>query len=681
MYDMKPVSMEEAPEQGIDVLLRHASALNIELDDSQLNALGIKVVRDTEEDEQSRSDWMAKYTEVQDIVSLVADEKSFPFDGASNVVYPLLTEACLAFANRSLAAVFDDKVLVSATVNGDDPQGLKQDRADRVAAHLDYQMMNEMSEWRPDTRRLLFMLPAAGCMFRKIWWSAREGRPMSCLVRPEDFIVNNNVSDLKSAPRMTMRFRMWPHQITEQVRAGLFNDVDYGLDPERDEEQEFYEQIRRIDLDEDGYPEPYVVTVHVETAKVARVKACYGSRVVMSQNGKLATVTARGVESTAALPGDIVVNGDEVQQIIPMAYFEKYGLIPDPKGGFYDWGFGHIVGDLNEAVTTSLRQMIDASTLRNAGGGLLSKAFKGRQTDIQVAPGVWQSVDVSSEDLAKGVLPNPNPDPSPMGLQLIEILVEASRSMTTQSDVASGDVAAQMAPTTMMALADQAMTGFRGLFKGVWHSLSGEVEKFALLNRLSMDGQRYFRFHDAQEAVAAEDYGIEDMDITPSADPEGLSPMQKAARGQMLISLAADPRLNADALFDEAFKLMKFGDFERFKGEPQQPDPMQQMAVQLQAAKLQADIALIRAKVENERVDSILKRAEAVNELAQAEAEEAGSQITGYMRQLEALQATAKAIGEVANARERVSGMAGAEQAGIPRIGPPQGGVPRSDGF
>lgn len=680
MYEMKPVSTDETPGQGIDVLLRYASEINIDLDDHQLNALGTKVVRDTEEDEQSRADWMAKYTEVQDIVALVSEEKSFPFDGASNVVYPLLTEACLAFANRSLAAVFDDQALVSATVNGDDPQGMKQEQADRVAAHLNYQMMNEMSEWRPDMRKLLFMLPAAGCMFRKIWWSAREGRPMSCLVRPEDFIVNNNVSDLKSAPRQTMRFKMWPHQITEQVRAGMFNDVDYGLDPDRDEEQEFYEQIRRIDLDEDGYPEPYVVTVHVESSKVARVKACFGSRVVMSQDGKLATNTPQGVEPTIAQAGDIIMNGDKVQQIMPMQYFEKYGLIPDPKGGFYDWGFGHIVGDLNEAVTTSLRQMIDASTLRNAGGGLLSRAFKGRQGSIQIGPGVWQSVDVSSEDLAKGVLPNPNPEPSPMGLQLIEVLVEASRSMTTQSDVASGDVAAQMAPTTMMALADQAMTGFRGLFKGVYHSLTGEVEKFALLNRLSMDGQRYFKFHDSQEQVSPDDYNIDDMDIVPSADPEGLSPMQKASRGQMLLSLVGRG-LNDEALYQEAFRLMKFGDFERFQGEPQQPDPMAQMAVQLQAAKLQADIKLIQAKVENERVDSILKRAEAVNELAQAEAEETGAQMAQYMRDLDALQSTVRAIGEVANVEERVRGVAGPEQTGIPRIGPTQGGIPGSNGF
>ncbi|MGB0972094.1 MAG: hypothetical protein ACPGVG_14215 [Mycobacterium sp.] len=671
MHIANAADMAETAEPGIDALLRMAGQINIDLDDAKLNALGSRVARDAQEDDDSRSDWRSRYDASIELAAMTAEEKNSPFEGASNVVYPLLAEASLAFANRSLAAIFDDDTIARATVNGDDPQGEKQARADRVGEHLNYQMTSEMVEWEPDMRRLLHMLPSTGCVFRKIWWSAGESRPMSCLVRPEHFIVNNSVSSLKSAPRSTMVFTLWPHEVEEKIRAGMFHDQDYGIDKERDEEQEFYEQIRRIDLDDDGYPEPYVVIVHKASSKVARVKACYGTRVVASEGGRLTTYDGQSMAPTHAQPGDIILNGDRVQQIVPMQYFVKYGLIPDPQGGFYDWGFGQLIGDMNRSVTTLLRQMIDAGTLRNSGGGILSKAFKGRQEAIDIAVGEWRTVDVSSEDLARGILPNPNPDPSPMGLQLIEVLVNASRSMTTQSDVASGDVAAQMAPTTMMALADQAMTGFRGLFKGVWHSLSEEVRMFAHLNRLSLDGETYFRFQDAQKSVAQQDYGIEDMDITPTADPDGQSPMQKASRGQLLMSMAADPRLDALKLYEEAFRLMKFGDIEKFIAPPQQPDPQAQQAALLAATKLQADIALIMAKVENERTSSVLKQAQAVGEIAEAEAHESGRQMNEFMAELQRLQAYAKTIGEVANVTERVRGMEGGQQAGLPSAGTP----------
>lgn len=678
MPDTMPASAQETPAQGISRTLQLAAMHNIPVE----QGLGAMVVRDAEEDDTSRSDWKTRHKEVTDILRMKRVAKdgrdAFPFEGASNVIYPLLPDACLSFANRAMSAVFGDDDLVSCVVNGEDVDGSKAERADRVAHHLSWQLLEEMPEWEADTRRLLHLIPAEGCVFRKVWWSLAENRPISCLVRAEDLIVNNNISSLRTSPRTTLRHMMWPHEIEENVRAGLFNDVEYGLKPDLIEEQEFYDQMRRMDLDGDGYAEPYTVTVHVKSGEVARVRACFGTRLVQNIGGDLMVAGQGGMEPAVARPGDVIVRGGRVERIIPLQYYVKYGLIPALDGTFYDWGFGHLIGDLSESVSALLRQSIDAGILRNAGGGLLSREFKGRQEDIAVAPGVFRQVDVSAEALAKGVLPNPNPDPSVVVLQLMEVLVEASQRMTSQTDVAQGDIAAQMAPTTMMGLTDQALTGFKGIFKGIWQSLTDDIRMVADLNRLYMEEGRYFRFQDEQRKIILGDYA-DDMAIRPSADPDTFSPMQRMSRAQMLLGMVGTPGLDAKELLDEAFRLMRFGSVERFLAEPQ-PDPNAQqiaMMLQLQIMEARAKIEKMMAETGKVRAETLKTGADAVKTVAEAEAEEVNRPFESYLRDLDALKSEAELIGKRADARERVQRMEAT--GGNPRMAPGIG--PTSQGY
>jgi chaperonin GroES len=54
---------------------------------------------------------------------------------------------------------------------------------------------------------------------------------------------------------------------------------------------------------------------------------------------------------------------------IPEQYFTKYGFIPTPDGGFYELGFGNLLGPVNDSINTIVNQLIDAGTMSNTGGG------------------------------------------------------------------------------------------------------------------------------------------------------------------------------------------------------------------------------------------------------------------------------------------------------------------------
>ena len=327
------------------------------LDDDKLADIGKRVVEEAEIDDRSRDDWRRDAEEGMKAALQAATVKNWPFENSANIKYPLITVAALQFNARAYPAIVADDRPVKAKVFGADPEGQKRQRAERVSEHMSYQLMEEMVEWEGDTDTLLMQVPIVGDAFRKVYYDASLGRNRSEMVPAVDLIVNQSVRSLEEAPRVTHRLMRYPQEIEEKKRAGIWLDVEIPVpmsaDGDKDAPREFYEQHRFMDLDEDGYGEPYIVTVHKESAKVVRIVANYG-------------------------PDDIEFNDDatRIVRIAKQDYFVQYPFIPDPGGGFYGIGFYRLLKSLNEAINTALNQMFDAGTLQNAGGGFIGSGVR-----------------------------------------------------------------------------------------------------------------------------------------------------------------------------------------------------------------------------------------------------------------------------------------------------------------
>ncbi len=275
-------------------LVEFATSNNIAelLSDEQLDAIAEKVKQEADIDKMSMSEWMDRNNKAMEIAMQIQKAKTFPWPGASNVMYPLITNGAITFAAREYPQIVRGQVVVEAAVFGKDPDGTKVGKGRRLSKHMSWQLLVESDTWEADTDKMLATLAVIGTVFRKGYYDTTSGKPCFENCRPDHIYINNNVQSLETARRITHVCYLYLNDITERARQGLYCDYDADMltnmseSPEvdsndSDKPHEIFEQHRFLDLDEDGYQEPYIVTYHVGSGKILRICARYGVEDIM----------------------------------------------------------------------------------------------------------------------------------------------------------------------------------------------------------------------------------------------------------------------------------------------------------------------------------------------------------------------------------------------------------------
>lgn len=511
-----------------------------DLDKHTLDMIGSEAKSGYEDDLDSRSEWEERNDQWMKLASQVIEGKSFPWEGASNVKYPLLTTAAIQFHARAYPALVPNTDIVKVRVTGKDLDGQKHEKAVRIGKHMTYQLLEQMPEWEEDMDKLCLSLPIVGCAFKKTYYSPLHERNVSELVPAKALVVNYWAKSLEEAYRKTQIIEMNENQLIERQRAGVYIDCDLG-DPQeghtghRDVSDEIQglsdsgsidastpyiicEQHSYLDLDEDGYKEPYIITFEAASGKVLRIVANYSEE-------------------------DIVTNDkDEVVRITPFEHFTKFSFIPNPDGGFYDVGFGILLGPINESVNTLINQITDAGTMSNLQSGFLGRGIKLKRGDDRFKPGEWKTINSTGDDLRKSILPLPVREPSGVLFQLLSTLLESGQRLAQTTDMMVGENPGQnQAATTTMAVVEQGMKVFTAIYKRIHRSLKKEYKKLFKLNAEYLDVEEYFTILDpdqeTQGMIGFDDYDLASMDVIPSADPNIITEAQKLAKAQGLLEL------------------------------------------------------------------------------------------------------------------------------------------------
>lgn len=619
---------ESAPADPVQVLEAIMEVPNIadRLDRAQLGDIAQRVCREYDIDKESRkeSGWEERIEKAVELATLVAEEKNYPFEMAANIKYPLLTTAALQFNARAYPAIVQNNRVVKSTTWGEDPQGQKAARAERVSEYMSYQLLVEQPEWEEDTDRMLVMLPIVGAVFRKVYYDPSLGRNCTRLIPPDRLVVNYRARSIEDTPRITEELYLYPYEIQERIRDGRFIKFDYGVaspdnDDDKDEQKPdgdedaphlFLEQHRLLDLDGDGYPEPYIVTVHKAQQRVCRIVANFTPE----------TVTIITEEDQSRRIGAI-----RKQQ-----YYVKYQFLPSPDGGFYGWGFGWLLKDIGEAINTTLNQMMDAGHLATIQGGLVSSQLGIKEKTIRLKPGEWRVINTNAP-MNQAVMPINYPGPSATHFNLLDLLLSAGRDVAAIKDVLSGEVKTNMQPTTVMALIEQGLQVFTSIYKRIHRALKAELGLLANLNRKNLDPQRYAAFFDAQElADPAQDFNERDMDILPVSDPNMVSRMQQLAKAQFLIEWAKEnPVANQVEVQTRVLEAAQIDDVEKLISVPQ-PDPIEELMRELLVRNAVLDAHKKEADIEKTDTETIEKITQALQNLAKAEGEEEGTQLNRY---------------------------------------------------
>lgn len=567
-------------------------------DDQILTKIGKQVVEGYDNDLDSRKPWEKDVETYTKLALQIADKKTYPWPNASNVKYPLLATASMQFAARAYPSLVPSNgQIVKCQVVGFDPTGEKEARAKRISTHMSYQVMNEMEDWEEEMDRLLLSLPIIGTVFKKTYWDPEKQRNESCLVFPKDLVVNYWAKSLEDAERKTQVYQYNKRKIKEKQLQGIYADVElptpsaYMLDTNSiratnqvqsdDDETTPYiilEQHMFYDLDGDGYAEPYVAVVEYSSKKVLRLVARFNAdSIYVDQDGK-------------------------VIRIEPDEHYTKFSFVPNPDGGFYDIGFGRLLGTINASVDTIINQLIDAGSLSNLQAGFIGKGLRIRMGENKFTPGEWKAVNATGDDLKKQILPLPVNPPNPVLMQLLQYLVQSGKELASVAEIMTGKMPGQNTPaTTTQVAVEQGMKVFTAVYKRIFRSLSKEFRKLYKLNAQYLNPETEVAILDAP--MEQSDYFGDPNDLIPGADPSAVTQQEKQTKAQMLMQLMGMGTLNPMAVTKYALEAFEIPQAEQFimQQQPQQPDPKAQalqLKAQIDQQKAQANMQMNQQKLQ-----------------------------------------------------------------------------------
>jgi chaperonin GroES len=612
----------------------------------QLQSVAAEVIDGFNKDMQSRSEWSKRMETALKMAVQYSETKNWPWEKASNVKFPLITISALQFSARAYPALIPSTSVVKTKMVGEiTPE--KTDRATRIAKHMSYQVLEEDEDWEQEMDRLLVVLPVVGCSFKKSYFDRELDYVKSTHVLASDLVVNYKAKSLRTCRRKTHKFYLEHNDVVEKMRMKTYRMIDdladatvysdpqtqaqddaQGVTDNSDEPQRLMlEQHCYFDFDGDGYKEPYVVTVDWSTESVMRI------------------IKRFEVE-------DVVMSESKVARIKPTEYFTKYGLIPSPDGGFYDLGFGALLGPNSAAIDSIINQLIDAGTLKNLGGGFLGRGIRVKKGDMRRKVGEWTPVNNTGDDLRKGIFPLPVGEPSQTLFQLLGLLIDYSERVSSVSDIMAGQSPGQNQPaTTSMAVLEQGMKVFSGIFKRVHRSMRDEFRVRYNLNRIYMHPESQFYVGDEVTKIFQVDY-TNANEILPASDPSMISETQSMLQAEALVARAAAvPGYNVYEVEKQYLTSMRIDNIEQVYPDPQGPNAIQsapdpkvvletqkQLTLQLQV-KSNAAIKFAELSIQAAETEALISKykAESLKLIADAESAEVGDQLDEYRAQIEAM--------------------------------------------
>lgn len=535
----------------------------------------------------SRKPWEKRMQAAMDLALQLQKEKTYPWPGSSNVAFPLITISTLQFHSRAYPALVDGTELVKCRVLVTDPDGSLTARADRVSSYMSYQMLEEDSSWEEQQDRLLINIPVVGCAFKKTYYDPSRGLVTSELVMAKDLVVDYWAKSIETAQRKTHIIPKYRNDIYEAVKRGLYcnvleegwyrspsnpniadnqRDLRQGrVESEADADTPFMllEQHCSLDLDGDGYAEPYVVLIEENSKALLRITARFEREEDILRNGKGEVISIHGIE-----------------------YFTKYGFIPSPDGGIYDLGFGILLGPLNESVNTIFNQLIDSGTMSNLGGGFLGRGAKIRGGAYTFAPMEWKRVDSTGDDLRKNIVPLQTPAPSEVLLKLLALLIDYTNRISGATEMLAGKNPGQNTPAqTSETMVEQGMKIYSAIFKRVWRSMKEEFKKRFILNGLYLPDEQTLG---NGIIVMREDY-LGDMNaIVPAANPHVVSEATRVQQAQGLAQRAAQvPGYDHDKVERNLLKAFNVQDADVFFLGAQKTGPLPNAKLEIEKMKAQ----------------------------------------------------------------------------------------------
>ena len=532
------------------------------LDRSTLSSMALKYIDLVEKDKEAREERDKQYEEGLRRTGLGHDAPGgAQFMGASKVVHPVMAEACVDFSARAMKELFPPDGPVRTKIVGEVTEE-KTERAERKRDFMNWQLTEQIEEYRDELEQLLTQQPLGGSQYLKIWYDDQKRRPCVEFTPIDNIYLPFAAANFYTASRVTEVNDITQEEFELRIDRGLYRDIEIyrpSEEPEQTKPQRANDKIegkKSSGTNIDGIRRVFHIYVWLELEDDSFSKGDRAPYILMVDETLTEVV---GLYRNWEFGDDTM---DKLDWLVEFKFI--------PWRGAYAIGLPHLIGGLSAALTGSLRALLDSAHIATAPTMLKLKGAKisgqsltiepTQVTEIEGAPGV--------DDVRKIAMPVPFNQPSPVLFSLLGWLTDAAKGVVTTSEEKIADANSNMPVGTTQALIEQGAAVFSAVHARLHGSQARVLKILGRLNRWYFDEQRK---DDLVEdlGVTKEDFR-KNSDIVPVSDPHIFAETQRYAQIQTLAARAtANPDLyNRLAVERRILKQIKLPDINEVLPDP-----------------------------------------------------------------------------------------------------------------
>jgi len=561
MPDMDDSELEELPDGSVVVKLDTKGPMEDEdfyanlaesdhINPLDIDGLALRYIELVEKDKNARKQRDKQYEEGIKRTGMGNDAPGGAnFNGASKVVHPVMAEACIDFASRAIKEMFPPDGPTKTKILGDVTED-KTVIAERKSDFMNWQLTEQIEEFRDEQEQMLTQLPLGGSQYIKLWYDEKKRRPCAQFLPIDNVLLPYAAGNFYTAQRFTEVDDISDFEFKQRVAAGLYRDTALTratMDPEMTAAQKATNKVegKSENDNDDGLRRVYHVYTWLQLEDDPVTKGELAPYILMIDDLSTEVIGLyRNWEE-----------GDET--MTKLDWIIEFKFIP--WRGAYAVGLPQLIGGLSAALTGALRALLDSAHINNAATLLKLKGGKisGQSQEVEVTQVVEIEGAPGVDDVRKIAMAMPFNPPSPVLFELLGWLTNAAKGVVTTAEEKIADVNSNTPVGTTQALIEQGAAVFSSIHARLHESQGRVLKVLSRINRWYLDDMR------RGEVVEDLDIKREDFarvtDVIPVSDPHIFSETQRMAQTQAVMAIMdKNPELfNKRAVIQRFLKQIK----------------------------------------------------------------------------------------------------------------------------